>query len=113
MRASTLCGSEGYIAPEISLLGQRSGDDGCYDGQKSDIWSYGVLVCDLINGFSPFSNHSDLMRSRGLNPAQGSAPIRCDEGVKELQAWGGFPGKHSQQNRTMSLRRIMELVLSG
>jgi protein kinase A len=38
----TNCGTPCYVAPEILK--------GTGHGYKSDIWSIGVLICELING---------------------------------------------------------------
>jgi serine/threonine protein kinase len=43
-RTTTNCGTVGYTAPEI-LLGMKEG----YSLQV-DIWSFGILLCDLIQG---------------------------------------------------------------
>ena len=52
MKATTNCGTPGYVAPEVALMGQRT--NSWYDGRASDVWSFGVLICELIGGYSPF-----------------------------------------------------------
>ena len=47
-KAKTWCGTLGYIAPEVIL---RIGHD-----YKADIWGIGVLLCEMLGGFSPFYN---------------------------------------------------------
>ena len=45
-RAYTNCGTPGYCAPEVML---DSGHD-----YKADLWSIGILICEMIGGFIPF-----------------------------------------------------------
>lgn len=44
----TMCGTPAYLAPEILL---KTGY-----GPEVDIWSIGVLLCEMIGGFTPFSD---------------------------------------------------------
>lgn len=45
-RTFTNCGTPGYCAPEVMLeMGYT---------YKADIWSWGILICEMIGGFSPF-----------------------------------------------------------
>lgn len=48
-RAMTNCGTPGYLAPEVMIPNQAG-----YDAKKADIWSLGILVCDMVGGFTPF-----------------------------------------------------------
>lgn len=50
-RAYTNCGTPGYVAPEV-LTGQGY-------NYKADIWSLGILICEMIGGFTPFSAKED------------------------------------------------------
>lgn len=54
--ADTMCGSPLYMAPEILRL------EG-YD-EKSDLWSLGIIIYELIYGHTPFSasNHIHLQK---------------------------------------------------
>ena len=52
-RCTTNCGTPGYLAPEVMLNGKMDSGGG-YDGKKADIWSLGVLICEMIGGFTPF-----------------------------------------------------------
>lgn len=46
--AKTWCGTLGYTAPEVIL---KLGHD-----HRVDIWGTGVLLCEMLGGFSPFYN---------------------------------------------------------
>ena len=45
-RALTRCGTLGYLAPEVIL---KIGHD-----HWTDIWGLGVILCEMLGGFSPF-----------------------------------------------------------
>ena len=45
-RAYTNCGTAGYCAPEVML-------DAGYS-YKADVWSLGILICEMMGGFIPF-----------------------------------------------------------
>lgn len=51
-RTYTNCGTPGYCAPEVMMA-----DVG--HTYKADIWSIGVLVCEMIGGFIPFQDKND------------------------------------------------------
>lgn len=45
-RAYTNCGTPGYCAPEVMMeIGHT---------YKADIWSIGILICEIMGGFTPF-----------------------------------------------------------
>lgn len=46
--AMTWCGTLGYLAPEVIL---KIGHD-----HKVDIWGIGIILCEMLGGFSPFYN---------------------------------------------------------
>lgn len=48
----TNCGTPGYCAPEVML-----GEVG--HTYKADMWSIGILMCQLIGGFIPFQNEHE------------------------------------------------------
>jgi protein kinase X len=55
-RCFTNCGTPGYTAPEVML--QSSGpQSGGYDAKKADIWSVGILLCEMVGGFTPFKRN--------------------------------------------------------
>lgn len=43
----TNCGTPGYCAPEVMI--PKVGHT-----YKADIWSIGILICEMIGGFTPF-----------------------------------------------------------
>jgi protein kinase A len=45
-RAYTNCGTPGYCAPEVMLDAGHT--------YKADIWSIGILICEMMGGFTPF-----------------------------------------------------------
>ena len=67
-RTLTKCGTPSYTAPEIiSIKENDSHENSFYDlfenkhqsyGFASDIWTWGVLLCEIIGGFNPFEGHS-------------------------------------------------------
>lgn len=50
-RSFTNCGTPGYCAPEVMLDAGHT--------HKADIWSIGILICEMIGGFTPFENKND------------------------------------------------------
>jgi serine/threonine protein kinase len=48
-RTFTNCGTPGYCAPEVMI------DQMGYT-YKADIWSIGILICEMLGGFTPFQN---------------------------------------------------------
>lgn len=55
-RTSTNCGTLGYNAPEV-LMNHHTGY-----GLPADIWSFGILLCELIGGGLPYNDIEDPMR---------------------------------------------------
>jgi serine/threonine protein kinase len=47
-RTFTNCGTCGYTAPEV-IKGEGY-------GVRADVWSFGILLCELISGELPFEN---------------------------------------------------------
>ena len=45
-RTNTNCGTPGYAAPEILM--------GVGYNYKVDIWSIGILMCEMVGGYTPF-----------------------------------------------------------
>jgi len=57
-RAYTNCGTPGYCAPEVMLDAGHT--------YKADIWSIGILICELIGGFTPFQNKDEASNPRTI-----------------------------------------------
>lgn len=45
-KARTNCGTPAYAAPEVLIGGGYS--------FKADVWSFGILICEMLGGFTPF-----------------------------------------------------------
>lgn len=54
-RTSTNCGTVGYTAPEL-LVGIHSGYSFLVD-----VWSFGILICELFQGQLPYERQDDPM----------------------------------------------------
>ena len=54
-KSYTVCGTADYIAPEMLLANGHS--------TPVDAWAYGVLVCELLTGTSPFRKTADLAQA--------------------------------------------------
>ena len=51
-RTTTSCGTLGYMAPE-QMKGQEY-------GIEIDLWTYGILLFELLAGYNPFENHDPM-----------------------------------------------------
>merc|ERR1712072_50558 len=78
-------GTPRYQAPEM-LKGKHEHDCSC------DNWSSGVMMYNMLSGFYPFNNDSDVLLGRpscvrgcqGVDPCQGKVWQRVSEDAKEL-----------------------------
>ena len=52
-RTTTNCGTLGYTAPEVLMVSSLG------YSFEADIWSYGILLCELLQGSLPFENKTD------------------------------------------------------
>jgi protein kinase A len=73
-RAYTNCGTPGYCAPEVMLdIGHT---------YKADIWSIGILICEMIGGFSPFQNKEDARNPKSIMEKCRSGNLNLPKNLK-------------------------------
>jgi serine/threonine protein kinase len=79
--ASTLCGSPLYMAPEV-LSEQR------YDS-RSDLWSVGVMMFEMLVGHVPFSGNNIVHLKKVIDSNEAFLPFdRRDQLSPACQVWG-------------------------
>lgn len=61
-RARTNCGTPAYAAPEVVI--------GAGYSYKADIWSFGILICELLGGFTPFGPKAMEIGAIGQSSAE-------------------------------------------
>eukprot|EP01018_Ginkgo_biloba_P039920 Gb_21645 [translate_table: standard] len=74
---STSCGSPNYVAPEVIV-------DNSYDGAAADVWSCGVILFELLAGFSPFEDANLINTYRKICHAEFSFPEWFSYGAQKL-----------------------------
>jgi len=71
LRTYTRCGTPGYSAPEVlrqvdleedKTIGRKQSASSNGYSFACDVWSWGVLLCELIGGFNPFSYETKDVR---------------------------------------------------
>jgi len=73
----TACGSPCYAAPEM-IAGRL------YDGQKTDIWSCGVIMYALLCGYLPFEDENTQLLYKKILTADFHIPRFVSADGKDL-----------------------------
>lgn len=74
----TMCGTPDYVAPEVlSSEGHN---------HAVDYWSLGILMYELIVGYSPFGARTDIERYAKISSGVYTTPSRVSEGASDLIA---------------------------
>jgi serine/threonine protein kinase len=73
-RAYTNCGTPGYCAPEVML------DSG--HTYKADLWSIGILICEMIGGFTPFQNKNEASNPKVIMEKCRSGNLNLPKNLK-------------------------------
>ena len=77
-RTSTNCGTIGYTAPEVLLNTQGY-------SFKADVWSFGIVLCELIQGSLPFDNLNDpLSVETSIKDCEIQLPREADQTLRDL-----------------------------
>lgn len=74
---STSCGSTGYASPEC-LAGKK------YDGQKSDMWSVGVILYAMVTGQLPWTGKNHAAVCKQIEKAEYKIPTYLSDPLKDL-----------------------------
>jgi len=72
----TLCGTSEYIAPEILKR--------CPYNEKADIWSLGILLYEMIHGYTPFKGTTDYDIYRNILENKPTFSAEIKEDLKSL-----------------------------
>jgi serine/threonine protein kinase len=75
-RAQTPCGTADYMAPEIIHKLPYS--------LEVDIWTYGILLCEMIGGFTPFHDADEETMFRKIIHSDLTWPKNIDKIAKDL-----------------------------
>jgi len=65
-RLYEVCGTPGYLAPELLKAGMVEKDECTGYGQEVDVWACGVVLYTLLVGFPPFWHRKQLMMIRQI-----------------------------------------------
>uniref|UniRef100_A0A0D6R537 Protein kinase domain-containing protein n=1 Tax=Araucaria cunninghamii TaxID=56994 RepID=A0A0D6R537_ARACU len=74
---TTSCGSPNYVAPEVIIHNN-------YDGAAADVWSCGVILFEMLAGFSPFEDPNLINQYRKICEAEYSFPSWFSHGSRKL-----------------------------
>eukprot|EP00090_Calanus_glacialis_P005083 TRINITY_DN13907_c0_g1_i1.p1 TRINITY_DN13907_c0_g1~~TRINITY_DN13907_c0_g1_i1.p1 ORF type:complete len:424 (+),score=134.92 TRINITY_DN13907_c0_g1_i1:165-1436(+) len=69
-RLYEVCGTPGYLAPELLKAGMVERDECTGYGQEVDVWACGVVLYTLLVGFPPFWHRKQLMMIRQIMEAK-------------------------------------------
>jgi len=69
-RLYEVCGTPGYLAPELLKAGMVERDECDGYGQEVDVWACGVVLYTLLVGFPPFWHRKQLMMVRQIMEAK-------------------------------------------
>ncbi|KAM7525009.1 hypothetical protein LguiA_014911 [Lonicera macranthoides] len=73
----TTCGTPAYVAPEV--INKRG-----YDGEKTDIWSCGVILFVLLAGYLPFHDSNLMEMYRKISKGEFKCPGWFPPEVRKL-----------------------------
>lgn len=73
-RAYTNCGTPGYCAPEVMLDAGHT--------YKADLWSIGILICEMIGGFTPFQNKNEASNPKLIMEICRSGKLNLPKNLK-------------------------------
>ena len=66
-RARTNCGTPAYAAPEVHI--------GAGYSYKADVWSFGVLICEMLGGFTPFGSKAMEIGASQKGSSNSAPPV--------------------------------------
>jgi len=69
-RLYEVCGTPGYLAPELLKAGMVEREECDGYGQEVDVWACGVVLYTLLVGFPPFWHRKQLMMVRQIMEAK-------------------------------------------
>lgn len=73
-RAYTNCGTPGYCAPEVMM------DSG--HTYKADLWSIGILICEIMGGFTPFQSKYEASNPKAIMEKCRSGKLNLPKNLK-------------------------------
>lgn len=73
----TTCGTPAYVAPEV--INKRG-----YDGEKTDVWSCGVILYVLLAGYLPFQDSNLMEMYRKISKGEFKCPGWFPPEVRKL-----------------------------
>jgi serine/threonine protein kinase len=74
------CGTLAYAAPELLV----HWNEVCYDGEKADVWSAGIVLYSLVCGELPFNSQDDRDLAVRIKTGKYHLPARLTTPLKEL-----------------------------